>query len=357
MKIAYLIYFDLETESGVLSKIWTQIQYWRLCGHDVVLFGLSPNVQTWSGLDDLDTKIIHGSTRGSRNRDMQKLTDFIVEWQPAVVYWRFGTYVPSLVKLFQAFPAIAEINTFDLGEKRKTLPFYKYLYHRFTRGRLLSNMDGLVCVTHELARQYAAFKKRTVVIGNSVDLAQFPLLEPSQSERPALVFLGSDLSQIWHGIDKIIILATHLPEFDFSVIGSGCPENYLLKEQLPENITIHGYMSLDRYRHLFAKSDVGVATLALHRKSMDEACALKVRDYLAFGLPVILASEDTDFLEPAEFILQLPNTEKNIVPYIDDIRRFVYRWQHKRIDRKEIKRIDVTEKEKMRLTFFTEFIN
>jgi len=357
MKIAYLIYFDVGRESGVLNKIRSQIQCWTALGHQVTLFVLSPSLQIWTGLDGVETNIIHGSTRWSRNRNMRKLGKEVINWQPDIIYWRFGTFVTSLLDLFHQIPTVTEINTYDLGEKRKALPLHKYLYHRLTRGRLLASMVGLVCVTNELAEQYATFNKDTIVLGNSVNLAEYKPLGPNQGERPGLVFLGSTLSQAWHGVNKIILMATHLPQFDFTIIGSNYPVDLPAQDELPANLRVVSYMDQKAYQRLFAESDIGIATLALHRKSMNEACALKVRSYLASGLPVILASIDTDFLDPEEFILQLPNTEDNVLPYIDDIRQFVHNWHHRRIDRRKIQRIDVAEKEKQRLEFLSEFVN
>jgi hypothetical protein len=69
--------------------------------------------------------------------------------------------------------------------------------------------------------------------------------------------------------------------------------------------------------------DVGISTLALHRKNMNEACPMKVRQYLAQGLPVLAASYDTDIQSDQCFYLQLPNCEENIRPHARDIIDFI----------------------------------
>jgi hypothetical protein len=87
---------------------------------------------------------------------------------------------------------------------------------------------------------------------------------------------------------------------------------------------------------------------------MEEASPLKVREALAYGLPVILAYQDTDFLDArVDFLLQIPNTEENVYENATAIRAFAYAMQGHRVDRDFIQpRIDQSIKEKARLDFF-----
>ncbi|MHA1337517.1 MAG: hypothetical protein ACTSPW_17535, partial [Promethearchaeota archaeon] len=80
-------------------------------------------------------------------------------------------------------------------------------------------------------------------------------------------------------------------------------------------------------------------------------------EYLAFGLPVILAYEDTNLPNNSNFILRLPNVENNILPYVDKIKEFVFQWLNKRIDRKNITHIDSKNIEMKRLAFFNKILN
>jgi len=105
-----------------------------------------------------------------------------------------------------------------------------------------------------------------------------------------------------------------------------------------------------------ARADVAVGTLALYRKQMQEACALKVRRYLAYGLPVILGHVDTDFIGRDEwYILSLPNTATNVADGLDSIRKFVADVKGRRVPRGEVEPIlSVSAKERERLSFFRE---
>jgi hypothetical protein len=101
---------------------------------------------------------------------------------------------------------------------------------------------------------------------------------------------------------------------------------------------------------------VACGTLALHRNNMEEASTLKVREALAFGVPLIIAYRDTD-LEgvAADRILRLPNTPNNVSENIEAIKDFAYRMMGKRVERALIaNRIDQCAKEQERLAFFVE---
>jgi hypothetical protein len=89
---------------------------------------------------------------------------------------------------------------------------------------------------------------------------------------------------------------------------------------------------------------------------MNEACPLKVREYLAYGLPIIIGYSDTDFLERPDFILTLPNHENNVNESLSEIEKFVLKWKGKRVPRDMITHIDICEKEKQRLSFFQSVI-
>jgi hypothetical protein len=91
---------------------------------------------------------------------------------------------------------------------------------------------------------------------------------------------------------------------------------------------------------------------------MEEASPLKVREALAFGIPLILAYRDTD-LEglDADWLLRLPNTPDNISENVEAIKSFAYRMMGRRVERALIEsRIDQHAKEQERLAFFAEIL-
>jgi hypothetical protein len=154
-----------------------------------------------------------------------------------------------------------------------------------------------------------------------------------------------------HGIDKLVTLAELCPDLHFDVIGyDGFPG----QGTLPVNMVFHGYLPSERYLPLLAGSDVAISSLAFHRVGMQEQSPLKSREYLAYGLPMVVPYTDTDLDElDCDFLLKIPNQEDNIRTHASAIRDFAYQMSGRRADRSMIaSRIDSKQKEAERLSFF-----
>lgn len=174
-----------------------------------------------------------------------------------------------------------------------------------------------------------------------------PAALDQQPATARLVFIGSS-GQPWHGIDAIAELAKLRPGWEFDIIGLHAAE---LQGPVPANLKFHGPMSREEYQPLLDQADVAIGTMALYRKQMNEASPLKVREYLANGLPVITAYAETDFPRPVPFILQLPGKSGNMVSGLGEIDAFVRQWRGTRVPRKEIAHLDTRVKESERLKY------
>jgi glycosyltransferase involved in cell wall biosynthesis len=269
----------------------------------------------------------------------------LARWRPDVIYLRHSTVSPSVLVLAAAFPMVIGGDLDDLDELRIRSPL-RYWYARVVRGRLLRRARSLVVVTNELARDPAIVRlgRPVSVFPNSINLAGYPDLPAPQNASPRLVFIGSP-RVAWAGVDKIARLASHFPSWRFDVVGPGPDE----LPGAPANVVIHGPMQLEEYRPIVAQADVAIGPLALHRKGLSEASALKVAEYLAHGLPVILGNAETAFPDGAPFLLQLPNTDDNVDAATDEIRAFVERWRGRRVPRAAVSSIDSTVVERGRL--------
>lgn len=359
MRIAYLGQMaDVATENGISKKIRMQAAGWIAAGHAVRYFALTPTAETWAGLAPLETEIMvrgTGLVRGARSR---VLCQHIRVWRPDVIYFRYAHHSPGLRHLFREVPAVAEINSDDTTEYVLTLSWPKRLYHRLTRERILREVRAFVPVTRDLAARFARFAKPAEVIGNSIDCAALtPLAPPAAAARPHLVFVGNTGTP-WHGLDRLGELAELLPSFGFSVIGCTLAD-YLAcapTSQPRGNMQLLGMLSQQDYLPLLREATAAIGTLGLYRKHMDEACPLKVREYLALGLPVIGAYRDTDIPEGADYFLRLPNNAEPLAPWQDRITAFIEHWSGRRVPRSAIAHLDVSVKEAQRLAFIEKIV-
>lgn len=356
MRIVYLTHFNLSPDSGVAKKIASTIRIWGNLNVEVVLYVITrqADVADWAlSLGGKAFTYTGGSYSVKKLSAITWATKDILRWKPHAVYLRRDLVYPGYVQLALNVPLVQEVNSDELAELKLYSPT-QYLYHLTTRNLLDRHTKGWVFVTRELCMAHPYFSKvpgRKIVIANGIDIESFPHLPTSSVPQPTLAFLGYPAP--WHGVDKILRLAKRFPGWRFHLIG-------LSEERFPDpppNVYFHGVLGFAEYVPILTQSHVAIGSLALHRKNMHEASPLKVREYLALGLPTIIGYKDTDFPRAAPFLLELPNVENNVESSVDAIRRFVEEWKSKRVPRDELLHLDLKKKEQDRLRFLKEVVN
>lgn len=377
MRIAYLITENLLKHPGLKYKILGQIQRWQENGHEVYQVILSERVIISPDGIIIDSKIENNSVDNKlSNKYMLSKFSLIKEMalkykfaiyalkiiQPDLTYSRYLFPAPNVSGIYKnAGKLVFEINSDDRTEymqKNKITGIYNYIFRCFS----LKNVDALVFVTEELvhSKSFNSFSGQRIVIANGINVNDFDFISKTNNTCPNLVFIGSP-GQAWHGLDKIYLLAEILKKCTINIVGPS--KEYCVNQwkTLPKNVVFHGYLSAEESKRIIKNMDVGIGTLALHRKKMHEACPLKVRQYLAQGLPVIAASKDTDISEKNSFYLELPNSEDNILnnnDVIHDFINYVYNNESLRIKARNFAKeyLSFNKKELIRLDFFNEVV-
>lgn len=357
MRIAYVAEWAAFPVTGVLKKMWMQVTTWRELGHEAELFLVSPpplggsNAPKHHIISCPATRLLPGGkvrTYANKVLCAPALWRALRAYRPDAVYYRQGIWYPGLLWALRAAPVVVEVNSKDTEEIRLFGPV-KSRVHLVTRGGLLRCCAGVVAVTPEIAGTLVGLGKPVCVVTNGFDVGSVHPRVPPPGTRPRLVFVGSP-GYPWHGVDRVVALAELLPEFDFHVVGETPLGRY------PGNVTFHGYLQGDELGRLYQEMHVGLGSLALWRSNLSQACPLKVREYLAYGLPVIIAHEDPD-LEDCPYVLKIPCDPDNVERNVDTIREFVYKWAFVSIDREDVvRRIDCRVKEAERLRFIASIV-
>jgi glycosyltransferase involved in cell wall biosynthesis len=360
MRIASIsLHWPRTLNSGVGKKLDRQIKIWQAGGHEARLFMHTSRYAPPSDL--VPAEVIPYDSAGTARTELNRiaaargLVQAVRDYHPDVIYLRLAMYVYPVHRLANIAPLIGETNTNDLTQHEGLGKVYA-LYNRLTRSFLLRRLHGLIAVSRELAEApaFASFHKATRVIANGIDLENFEPLPAPSNTVPRLAFIGNP-GYIWHGVDKLVILARLVPDVHLDIIGY---DNLPGHESLPENLHLHGYLSATEYRKILGGADAAISSLGLHRIGLEEASPLKSRECLALGLPLVMAYFDTDLHDSkADFLLRIPNKEDNIQTHAQVIRDFVYRMKGRRVDRKLIPSIDQAVKERQRLQFFEEIIS
>jgi len=363
MRIAYVT-INIASEimhGGVGKKIKNQIGIWRKAGHDATLFSLSPaaipfpDAQVFIFRASMQTPLFDLPRREiDRAIKFQGMLAAIKKYKPDIVYLRFGLYFYPLHMIFKVAPVVLETNSNDVVEYRTKGSFFYWL-NRLTRNLTIDPAAGVIVPSQDLVDElYPNEKKRTVVISNGINMEDVEILPPTQNKTPVITLVGSP-GMNWHGVDKMLTLVTMCPDLTINIIGYSKND---VGGDVPPNLHLHGFLGREQIREIMMRTDVASGSLALHRINVDRISVLKIREALAYGIPIILANRDTD-LEQVEMdtMLKIPNCEDNILQNAERIREFAYRMIGKRVNVDFVAPyLDQRKKEEIRLAFFEQFL-
>ncbi len=183
----------------------------------------------------------------------------------------------------------------------------------------LRQVRGVLGVTDEIASYQLSTFRGTCPAGtyaNGIRLAEVVILpDERQPEKIHIAFLSGKFAP-WHGLDRLLDTAARFNsagdqglELIIHLIGRLTASQSRAVGRLPEGrlkVQSHGHLTAANYRRILARCDIGIDSLALDRKGLSEASALKVREYLALGLPVYSASGDTALPDSFPYFRQGP---------------------------------------------------
>jgi glycosyltransferase involved in cell wall biosynthesis len=349
-------------DGGVGHKIQAHLRLWCELGHEARLFLHTPDelalpqTQTFRFQPGTRLPLLRSLAReAARSSALADLITAVEQYRPDAVYLRYGLYALPLSRIFKAAPVFVEINSKDVPEYRMRGPVF-YHTNRLTRRLILGPAAGFLPVSRELAElpENRRFAKPYLVLANGIDLGAVEPLPAPRNPAPRLVIVGSP-GYSWHGMDKLFAFAHRFPDLSIDVVGYQ-PEDFA--QPAPANMRFHGFVAGEALGNILAQADAAFGTLALHRKDMQESSPLKVREALAHGIPLVIAYHDTDLSGKGfDFVLEMPNTEDNLLEYGERVRQFAYAMQGRRVDRTVVAPlIDQRIKEQARLGFMRQVL-
>jgi glycosyltransferase involved in cell wall biosynthesis len=201
-------------------------------------------------------------------------------------------------------------------------------------------------------------RRRTVKIGNGVDVGSTPQRRSAPEwPAPVLQLLGVATLMSWHGYDRLIraiaeLHANPARRFDahFTIVGDGPALADLVRLTdelgLRDHVTFTGPLAAEDVRAHYERAHLGVSALAIHRKGLHEAAALKAREYCAVGLPFIAAGHDPDFAPDLPFRIEVESSEDTatIVAALEDVGRRRALFADDDVRRYAVERLDFAHK-------------
>ncbi len=363
MKLTYIVEVDPLVHSGIIKKINNQISIWREQGNEVQTLVLWPKASTSQDKKYIEgtyfsNKVLDQLPQGFMNTYLTKITTIkhvkkaLNNFNPDLVYIRQNIWYPGLPDVLRQRKTVMELNSVDFME----MEFYSSLKKKvylWGKKRLLKAISGLVAVSPNILEHYGEYKIPKKVVSNGIDLSKFELqkIPMQKKEQINLIFVGSANMQ-WHGLDTIFELARRLPDYSFDIVGYELKD---LSEDVPSNITYHGWVNSEQLQTLYQKSNLGIGSFGNHLVGKKTDSTLKVLEYLASGLPVILGHRDTDF-HGADFLFKITDENHELLP-AEQIKGFIEKNKHRKVTHEELKKIDSRTKEGERLQFFKDLLN
>jgi len=205
---------------------------------------------------------------------------------------------------------------------RSVFTFYKFVNEKWFQKKIVSYADLIVGVTDELSDYYSKFNLQAIkhTLSNGVDVSRFVTrkIMPYDGSYINFLFLSGSINY-WHGLDRFL---NGLKNYTGSIkinltIAGPVHAEYKSYTYQNKNITVVflNSVEINELDLLFNNNHIGIGSLALHRMGLIEASVLKVREYIARGLPFILGYNDTDLMKSNvldDFYLKVPADESSI---------------------------------------------
>lgn len=151
----------------------------------------------------------------------------------------------------------------------------------------IARASGVIGVTQEIVdyelRRANAPNKPAYVYPNGIMYKELQLEDRRSTDAPEFLFVANFAP--WHGLDLLLkSIAQTEEQFVLHLVGQIPDELVALTQD--SRIKVHGHLNQQQIHNLSAQCWAGLASFALFRKKMKQACPLKVREYLMLGLPV-----------------------------------------------------------------------
>lgn len=236
-------------------------------------------------------------------RTVGNSNEFAFVWQRHVPFHRAGFELAKSA----GCPLVLSVHGLDFQEARQwgiSRPGWGWLIETLGERRLLRQADLVTCVSEELAtvvRGQGVSPERILVTPNGVDVERFSPRTPDSSRRRelglreeafVLGWVGS--FRVFHGLDQLFDAMERLQhrqvEVDLLLVGLG-PGVHRARDDVQRrglrNVVFAGSFPHDQMPEVMSLMDAAVVLGSADEKF--HYSPVKVREYMAMGLPVVAA--------------------------------------------------------------------
>jgi len=234
-------------------------------------------------------------------------------------------------------------------EELKTYNKIAYLIEKFTGKLQHHGVHGIVSVSPEIV-QFECNRnniKNTYILTNGIIIPNEEIIDNRDHEKIKIIMVCSRF-QDFHGLDLLLesinVFSTSSRhnhnncDYELHFYGEAYPET-INQISLTQNCFYHGHIDSSDLCVLFSHFDLGIGVLAYFRRNITQTSAIKTKEYLASGLPIInnyteigfppdfnyikKLEKDFTFDQILDYALEMKKIDKNIIkkesaPFINE---------------------------------------
>ncbi len=328
MKILYLFQIDPLKSVGIFNKITSKIRSLNAFSETKAINFSEEFLEENREIENVV----------SRKPFLKNLDDTLDKYASAYdfVVIRYPNASRELIRVLKKNPKkiIFEHNTLELNELRFNLQVLSFkdigyllkegkgrLWNEYLKPYLLERMYGAkalslaragLCISNTVAsfekNKYSKYK--ALVQGNGIDLSEISVLSNGMDATNLRLLFISGSANKWHGVDRVLkgMLTYHGPkEIVLHLVGRlhHTVLELIKKIPSPHKVIIYGVVDRNEIVRIAEKCNLGIGSLALHRLGLVEGSTLKVREYMAMGLPFVLGYDDIDIPKIYKYALNI----------------------------------------------------
>lgn len=216
-------------------------------------------------------------------------------------------------------PRVVGLLEIDVLIKNPLLRFFRKVVSYVSSSWVLFPANLIVQYANESFWFRYGISKKMIKMGNGILVNQHCKLRcavwPSTELKLVAVANVSD----WHGYDRLLKALASFEDLGlpfkvcFDLIGDGdaIPHLKKLTQELGLNDRVNflGSKTGSDLETILVNSHIGISSLGLYRKGLNEASDLKTREYMLHGLPVIGVGSDPDFSDSCDFRYTVTNDD------------------------------------------------
>lgn len=321
MKKGYYIYYQTGKEfTGVEKKIENQAQIFRKY-YDFEKIVICK--QKTNFLKSIIWRLPLGSYGRNYDEAFNRISspDFIyVRFVP--VDRKFLGFIKNLRKKYPTTKLILEVATYPYGRellgKFSMMPFYfkDIFYHRWLK-------KYLNCVVTFSEDDYI-FGVPTIRTKNGIIVDAINPVESQEKMDGSINLIAVGMFQKHHGYERVIKglseyyrnVGANSRKIYLHMVGSGVEkrhyENLTRKLNLEKYIKFWGEKSGKELDEIYNMADIAVSSLGLYKLKINLLSALKTREYLAKGLPIITGCKVDVLRSDFPYYLEYENNDSPI---------------------------------------------